>query len=187
MVLPTPESLETRTVCAAALEVCDIARCKTTVSKKSGKDHQGLGWVSKDPSTVNDFVNRSRRAHTDAIAGSCTQATTPTTIRKKHRTGLMKSWAIWLQSVLATSILLSYLSGNLPAITVTRSKSSTAASRRLPGWADPLQMLPQAAACLEEMDVSLDRRNPTTISVSTSLACSSSSSSPGPPALSPFL
>jgi zinc transporter 1/2/3 len=56
--------------------------------------------------------------------GPCTRTTTPVFI--EHRAGLFQSWATWLLSVLATSTVLSYMSGNMPSFNFTMGKKSSA-------------------------------------------------------------
>ncbi|KAH8719346.1 ZIP zinc transporter-domain-containing protein [Phaeosphaeriaceae sp. PMI808] len=55
--------------------------------------------------------------------GPCTRTTTP--VSNEHQAGLFKSWATWLLSVLATSVALSFLNGNIPKFNLTRSHDSS--------------------------------------------------------------
>ena len=52
----------------------------------------------------------------------------------EHQAGLIKSWATWLSSVLATSMLISYISGNMPEIRFMSGKSASATTEAANGF-----------------------------------------------------
>jgi len=117
-------------------------------------------------------------------------------VSNEHQAGLIKSWAIWLSSVLATSMLISFISGNMPSIRFTNGKIAPAVieaanasklNHNVLGSADVLQTTPLSTISLGEMDANLALPSRTTTFRSMSVASSSSCLYHRPPVLSPSL
>jgi zinc transporter 1/2/3 len=79
----------------------------------------GVKGSQKGTSNVPTKIIEYRNAHHST--GPCTRTTTPVFI--EHPTGLIKSWVTWLLSVLATSTLLSFMSGSMPSLNVSIGKT----------------------------------------------------------------
>ncbi|KAF2823283.1 Zip-domain-containing protein [Ophiobolus disseminans] len=79
-------------------------------------EDKNIEEMKKRPPTVGKGVKGS-------FQGPCTRTTTPAS--NEHQVGLIKSWATWLSSVLAISLLISFMSGNMPTFRFTNNDSST--------------------------------------------------------------
>jgi hypothetical protein len=119
----------------------------------------------------------------NATTGSCTQPTTP--LSNEQATGQFKSWGTWLSSVLATSVLISFINGNMSTMRFASSKTPSAAfeavnalklRHNLLGSADTIQMIPLLTTSPDGTDVKLALHNLTTTLHSMSAVCSSSCS-----------
>ncbi|EAT92336.2 hypothetical protein HBH56_137510 [Parastagonospora nodorum] len=80
---------------------------------------RNLKEIEKAPLVVGQGVKGSPK-------GPCTRTTTP--VSNEHRTGSVKSWAIWVLSVLASSVVLSSIGRNMPTFDFS-NKSHSAVHR----------------------------------------------------------
>jgi hypothetical protein len=79
----------------------------------------GVKGSQKGTSNVPTETIEYRDAHLST--GPCTRTTTPVSI--ENPAGFIKSWGTWLLSVIATSTLLSFMSGNMPSFNVSIGKN----------------------------------------------------------------